>query len=701
LGFLRKKAVEKSTKILLCLAGAVIRAGAALQIVSFTPSLQSPQLIGTPITWTAIATDSNAGPLTFQFNVAPSSETFTNGLVKDFNVGTLSGGTWTSQPFVWVPTQGEGAYQIQVVIKDFASGESASQTAQFQINPLVTGSTPVVVATANPLVALFSAPACPLGSSMRVYVNARPEAVRMLDKLPLIQQHSTSPPVATTNWANCHEVGSMTFEIAGMYPSTTYEMYAQTHTGRVVTNGPVVEFTTGALPANITFPTFTTIVAPGSQTDTALPVLLRDATASLGNPYMAVATDLSGKIIWYYTPYAGAPYVLITRPLVNGGMLSIQDGVAWNPASQWLQLVRQTDLAGNIIRETNTGAIQQQLLALGATGLGPCNAFPSPAPVGASCLGAFHHDVIETLPNGYTALLADVEQIFPPGTQGDTSGLPVDIEGDAIVVLNQNWQAVWYFNTFQHDGGCPQSGPCQLNINRAAVLGETCGVSQPGCPPMFLLGPGIAPLAKDWLHANSLYYWPTDNFGGASGDIIWSSRNQDWIMKIDYNNGAGSGDILWRMGKDGDFTFNNIYNDSWPWFSHQHQPGIEDDGTGVMSIFDDGNTRVSGLGSPACEPSDCHSRGMALTFDESTMQVTPVLSADLGTFSTAMGSAQLLPDGNYFFMSGWVVIHDNLSSYALEIAPTAGADSGTTVMNVEEGDGEYRAWQVTNLYNPP
>jgi arylsulfate sulfotransferase len=269
------------------------------------------------------------------------------------------------------------------------------------------------------------------------------------------------------------------------------------------------------------------------------------------------------------------------------------------------------------------------------------------------------------------------------------------------VVLNQNWQAVWCFNTFQHDGGCPQSGPCQLNINRPAVLGETCGVSQPGCPPMFLLGPGIAPLAKDWLHVNSLYYWPTDNFGGASGDIIWSSRNQDWIMKIDYNNGAGSGDILWRMGKDGDFTFNNIYNDSWPWFSHQHQPSIEDDGTGVMSIFDDGNTRVSGLGSPACEPSDCHSRGMALTFDESTMQVTPVLSADLGTFSTAMGSAQLLPDGNYFFMSGWVVIHDNLSSYALEIAPTAGADSGTTVMNVEEGDGEYRAWQVTNLYNPP
>jgi arylsulfate sulfotransferase len=218
---------------------------------------------------------------------------------------------------------------------------------------------------------------------------------------------------------------------------------------------------------------------------------------------------------------------------------------------------------------------------------------------------------------------------------------------------------------------------------------------------MFLLGPGIAPLAKDWLHANSLYYWPTDKFGGASGDIVWSSRHQDWVMKIDYNNGSGTGDILWRMGPDGDFTFNNVYNDPWPWFSHQHDAGIEKDGTGIMSIFDDGNTRLSALGNPGCEPLDCDSRGMALTFSEATMQVTPVLSADLGSYSLAMGSAQLLPDGNYFFMSGWLLDISNVTSYALEIQPTAGSDTGTTVLNVEESNGEYRAWQMNSLYNPP
>jgi arylsulfate sulfotransferase len=672
--------MEKVLKLLLCLAGLCIPASATVAIVSLKPSSKSPQLLGTSITWTAIATDTSTGPLTFQFNVAPPGGTFTNGLAKDFNVGTQSGDTYTSQPFVWVPTKVEGAYQIQVVVKDFATGQSASQTVPFQVNPLVTGSMPVTAVTRNPLVALFSAPACAVGSMMRVS----------------FQQTSKSTPATTTNWVNCRAKGPMTFEIAGMYPSTTYAMFAQTDTAGKVTDGTTVNFTTGPLPTDIAFPTFTTVVPPGTKTDTALGVLVRDASTDLGNPYLAVATDLAGKIIWYYTPYASAPYVLVTRPLVDGTMLSIQNGLAWNPASQSLQILRQTDLAGNVIRETNTGAIQQQLLAMGDTGLGPCK-FSSPAPIGSSCLGAFHHDAIQTLPNGYTAILTDVEEIFPPGTQGDTSGLPVDIEGDAILVLNQNWQVVWPFNAFKHAGGAPQ-----LDINRAAVLGETCGINQDGCPPMFLLGPGIAPLAKDWLHANSLYYWPTDNFGGASGDIIWSSRSQDWVLKLDYNNGSGTGNILWRMGPDGDFTFNNIYNNSWPWFSHQHEVGIENNGTGVMTIFDDGNTRVAQLGSSGCKPSDCNSRGMAVTFNESTKQVTPVLSADLGTYSIAMGSAQLLPDGNYFFMSGWVFVGSNLDSYALEILPTAGGmGTGTTVLNVEESDAEYRAWQMTSLYNPP
>ncbi len=654
------------------LATLCVPASATVTFTDLKPSPVSPQAIGTSITWTATAADSNSGPLVFQFNVAPPGGTFA--LVKDFNVGTLSAGTWSSQPFVWAPTGIEGVYQIQVVIKDFASGQSTSKTVRFQVNPLVTGSTPVVAATANPLVALFSAPSCAAGSTMRVHF-----------------QESGSKPATTTNWVACHSSNTMTFEIGGMYPSSTYRMYAQTKTSGKITNGPGLSFTTGALPSNISFPKFRVNVPASDTTD---PVILHNLVQlGGGTHYPDVATDLSGNILWYYFSSNAAD--LLTRPLPNGQILTVQAGLAWNPASPEGQMLRQVDLAGNIVRETNAGIIQQQLLTKGATDGGPCNVLPSPPPIGSACLGSFHHDAIEFTAGGkqYTAVIADIEKIFPPGTQGDTSGLPVDIVGDMIVVLDSNWQVVWYFDTFQHDSGAPQ-----LEINRPAVLGETCINGQTGCPPIFLLGPGVAPKANDWLHANSVYYWPQN------GDLVWSSRHQDWVMKVDYNNGAGTGNILWRMGPDGDFTFNNIYSDPWPWFSHQHDVGIENLGAGPMTMFDNGNTRVSppplGLGGN-CGPSDCNSRGMAVTFDESLMQVTPVMSVDLGVYGSAMGSAQLLADGNYFFLPANVLVTLAIvSGYSIEILPTAGTDTGTQILNLQ-GPEHYRAWQMLNLYSPP
>src|ERR1700722_838920 len=671
---------------LVCLRGLLLAlcvpAYATVQISSLTPSAKSPELIGTSITWIAKATDSGAGPLTFQFNVAPPNGAFA--LVRDFNVGTHSNGAWTSLPFAWAATGIEGVYQIQVVIKDFTSGETATKTAKYEINPLVTGSAPVVVKTANPLVALFSAPSCAAGSSMRVS----------------FQQQSGATPATTTNWIKCQPPHTRTFEIAGMYPSTTYQMFSQTLTSGKVTNGTILPFTTGALPTGIVFPSFQLVVPPGPQTDTTDSVILHNVVQYLSGSEPVVATDLSGHILWYYYIIGTPP--LFTRPLLNGFMLTLQNGSAWNPASQKDQLLREIDLAGNIPRETNTGAIQQQLLAMGAADAGPCNAFSGTPPVGSACLGAFHHDAIQTLPNGYTAVLVDIEKIFAPGTQGDTTGLPVDVIGDMIVVLDTNWQVKWYFDSFQHAGGAPQ-----LDINRAAVLGEFCTADEAGCPPVFLLSTGIAPQAKDWLHGNSLYYWPADAVGGASNDLLLSSRNQDWAIKIDYNNGAGTGNILWRMGPCGDFNFNNIYNDPWPWFSGQHDVGIENNGAGPMTLFEDGNPRVSpplGTGSSTgcmAGTGSGHSRGMALTVDETAMSVTPVLRADLSVYSDALGSGQLLSDGSYFFLAGTVVVTlSKVEAYSIEILPTAGTDTGTQVLNLQSPQ-HYRGWQMPSLYNPP
>jgi hypothetical protein len=92
---------------------------------------------------------------------------------------------------------------------------------------------------------------------------------------------------------------------------------------------------------------------------------------------------------------------------------------------------------------------------------------------------------------------------------------------------------------------------------------------------------------------------------------------------------------------------------------------------------------------------------MAVTFDETSMMVTPVLSQDLGYYSTAMGSAQLLSDGNYFFLPAIVAAGVNkIFSYAMEFDPKAGTDTGTKVLNVQ-GTELYRAWQMPDMYTPP
>ena len=143
---------------------------------------------------------------------------------------------------------------------------------------------------------------------------------------------------------------------------------------------------------------------------------------------------------------------------------------------------------------------------------------------GSDCLvGAFHHEATR-LPNGHTLALTDEERIFTDGTQGSSPANPVDIIGDIMIDLDTNFQVVGYWRAFDH-----------LNVNRAAILGETCVNNQGGCPPVIL----VSGKANDWLHGNALYFTPSD------GSVLFSIRHQDWVVKIDYANGTGTGNILW------------------------------------------------------------------------------------------------------------------------------------------------------------
>ncbi|HUE00693.1 MAG TPA: aryl-sulfate sulfotransferase [Bryobacteraceae bacterium] len=685
---------------------------ATVTITEFLPSHASPEPIGKTIAWTTTATDSNTGPLAFQFWVtAPGGSPL---MVQDFNLGTLSGGIWTAPSFTWVPTSVNGTFSIEAVAKDFGSGETNTLTVSFVVSAVASGSTPVAEKTANPLVALFSASPCATGSQMRVAYQV---------------QGKSGQPVLTTNFMPCHATGAMTFEVGGMYPSTAYTMYSETKTGSTITPGTKITFTTSALPTStIPFPKFT-VNSPDTP-DTTYPVLLHNfITFGTGTIYPDVATDLKGNITWYYYPNDTTHSDVLTRPLPGGTFLTFQDDPAWAGNVTQEQFLREIDLAGNTIRETNMGAIQQQLVALGAVDGGPCNTITNPT-VGSACIGAFHHDAIQTLPNGWLAVLVDCEKIFPAGTQpytNDTPGLPVDIIGDMIIVLNANWQVVWYWDVFDPKGG--GAGYPSFPISRGAPLQETCTPTTQGCPPVFLLGAGISKYAHDWLHANALYYWPAPQDGNTTGgDIILSMRHQDAIIKIDYQDTKGTGDIVWLMGPPDNFTtgispftFVNTWNDAWPWFSHQHEVGIENGGAGPMTLFDNGNTRVNGnpplgLGHTGCQTasppgvtySDCDSRGMALTvvWDSTTKTgtATPVVSFDLGGFSEAMGSAQLLSDGNYFFENP-VVFNTKLGTQgiSLEIAPTNPAPQvgpADFLMNIS-GPQQYRGWAMTSIYSPP
>jgi len=664
---------------------------ATVTIQSITPSVASPQPLGTPVTWTVTAVDSDPNNLTFQFSVAAGSNPYT--LVRDYNIGTLSAGVWTAQPFVWSSIQGEGNYSVQVIAKDFITGATDTKTAAFQLTKRVSGSA-VVNKTGNALVALFSAPGCAKGSNMRVAF------------------YTGSNPPNYTSWAPCNAPVSMNFYVAGMLPSTTYSMYSQTETSGKIAKGMTRNFTTGALPARVPaglFPGFT-VNTPASSTDPN-PMILWGFTKLV----VPVATDLNGNIMWYYGTGGGT---LLTRLLPGGTMLTIQNGRSWDSSNTTQQLLREIDLSGNIVHETNTGVISNQILAMGlpdAKDATPCGQLASPH-VGDGCLNDFHHEAIRYTINGqpYTAFMAHLEKLFPAGTQGHT-GSPVDILSEMVIVLNSNWQVVWYYDAFS-----------QLDIARTAPLNEVCGAGTSDCPTNLFLSKS----ANDWTHANSINYvaaGPTQN--PDYGDFLVSMRNQDQVIKINYNGGRGNcaptfNCIGWYMGPpDGltvppnSFSLLNTTGDPWPWFSHQHdvtyanggKPVTIDGPTGsitgpLLTIFDNGNTRYSapplGLGS-SCGPSDCNSRGMAYIVNEAAMQAIPVFLQDLGVKATALGSAQLLMNTTPYNFAFGTGLNSLKPAQAIEIAPAAGSSTGTVVLNLQGSSYAYRAWQMPNLYNPP
>ena len=132
--------------------------------------------------------------------------------------------------------------------------------------------------------------------------------------------HSTAPQVIVPG-------KSTNILVAGMLPKRTYLMRQVLDNG--TTSAPL-RFKTGALPANLRFPTFTVQKAPASRIDRTGNMVLHFGVNPPDGTVDTVATDLMGRIVWYYDPVANA-FPSYAASLVPGGTVLLlggkQDGV--------------------------------------------------------------------------------------------------------------------------------------------------------------------------------------------------------------------------------------------------------------------------------------------------------------------------------------------------------------------------------------
>ncbi len=451
--------------------------------ITLTNSEPAAPLVGSPVTWTAATGDHGDTPV-YQFRVGPTGGP--SHVVRDFS---------HSNSFTWDPLE-EGSYDIQVIVKDRFIGEPAeSANASYTAQSRVDGPSAVISPTSNPLVALYSAPPS-AGSSMSVEFKPQDsnQSWDTTAPLPIVPGESTN------------------FLVAGLLPDTTYLMRHVLNDG--TTSDPLT-FQTGALPTDLTFPTFTVEQAPRPGTDVSQNLIFHVGINPPAGTVGTLATDRMGNILWYYDPVAH-DFPNYAPTLVPGGTVLLlggaEDGVGG------VDTLREINLAGDTLRETNTSAVNAELIALGKPGITD-----------------FNHEALR-LPNGNTAVLATTPRTI------DVNGTPTKYAGDMVLVLDQDFQVVWTWDPFTW-----------LDTNRLPTQDE---------------GP------TDWTHANSIAWSPAD------GNLLVSMRAQDWVVKIDYANGNGDGHVVWRLGPDGDFTINST--DPYPWFTHQHDVSYVNDSTLVL-----------------------------------------------------------------------------------------------------------------------
>jgi arylsulfate sulfotransferase len=458
-------------------------------------------------------------------------------------------------------------------------------------------------------------------------------------------QFGTSTSYGLTTWTQTASGNDapLGIYVAGMLASTAYHMRAMItlSNGAQFTDTDHV-FTTGSI-SSYAIPPVTVSTPAGLTPQPGVEMIIP------GSPN-GYATDLLGNVIWTYRSNVGSDDVLQPLKLMSNGHFLVCLG----PDSEWpliggnapgtINVINEVDAAGNLIRQLSIATLNSALASAGFN----------------LVADTMHHDVTP-LPNGHLLLIVNSTKQFTdlPGYPGTTTVL-----GDQIVDLDANWNPVWVWNSFDN-----------LDINRH---------------PMNF---------PDWTHTNAILYSQSD------GNIVISQRNQNWLLKLNYQNGAGDGSVLWHLGEGGDFTLVGGA-DPTDWFWGQHGPSFSStntEGTFPLAVFDDGNDREFPPGTSCSQPPQaacqsmcaCYSTGEIYQLDETAKTATILFRDVPNLYSFFGGNAEVLANGDLEYdlsaglPSGGTVV--------LEVTQQENPRQVVWQMTIQSVDA-YRAFRLPSLY---
>jgi hypothetical protein len=436
--------------------------------------------------------------------------------------------------------------------------------------------------------------------------------------------------------------GPVSVLVAGMKANSTYHMRAVLN---LIGGGTYYDadktFTTGSIPAGL-FPKVTATTTPGLNAQEGIE-LIDDAVGAYPT-YVAYATDLSGNVIWYYAApdWQNTTILYPIKPMPNGHFLMQLDPVsqsvlATQPTASTLNTLREVDLTGAKIRELTMTDLNKKLAAKGWN----------------IHLQVFSHDV-DILPNGHFLVICAVLKTFDnlAGFKG-----PQQVLGDVVVDLDENFNPVWLWNEFDH-----------FDVNRH--------------PYSF----------PDWTHSNGLAYSTDD------GNFLISMRHQNWVAKVNYQDGNGDGSVIWKLGYQGDFK---LIGGTEPqdWFYAQHNPAFfspNTTGSFSLGLMDNGDDRIFNDGSSCVvnAGSYCYTTIPVFQVDETAKTATLTFHhiLDPSLYSFFAGDVELLNNGHVEYNlagihAGSLIVEETMTSHP------------QTVLQMQTvGMDTYRGFRIPSLY---